>query len=221
MNVVPLVSFKGQLMDKRKEISSEILSIWKILTYAKECFQYSYYLHKPDTKEEIDYLNRSRDFKFIAHTLWEYTVIQLSKLFSESSKRDRYNISHFISKLKPNGHFGNMKISETIINKWENQIAANQVTINNILTLRDKVYAHTDSNWDDYNNIEITFKQTEQLIEIVETIIFDIYTIVLDTHPVMNTPFFRKGRFNIIKVLADEEKRADEAFILQFHKDRR
>ena len=86
-------------MDKKVEIKNDIWNIWQILITAKDSFQYSFYLHKPDTEEEQDYLNHSPDFIFIRHILWRMCIIELSKLFSNSKDRDRFNIFHFIKKL--------------------------------------------------------------------------------------------------------------------------
>ncbi len=101
-------------------------------------------------------------------------VIELSKLFSNSSKRDRYNLNHFISKLKKSGHFGDMGIAQSSIDKWELALYNNQNHIDNILTLRDKIYAHTDPKKDDYKAIDLSFQDVEALIKIVEGIIKEI-----------------------------------------------
>src|SRR5687767_3765997 len=104
---------------KQQELRNEIWRIWEIEIVAKQCFQYSFYLHKPETKEETKYLQNQRDFGFIRHILWRMTIIELSKLFSSSSKRDRFNVNHFLSKLKRGGQFGDMGISQATIDKWE------------------------------------------------------------------------------------------------------
>ncbi len=192
---------------KEAEIKNEVWQIWQILLIAKECFQYSLYLHKPSTQEEQNYLRHSQDFGFIRQILWRMSVIELSKLFCDSKDRDRFNIFHFINKLKKGGHFGDMGISKTTIAKWENQIAINKDTITQILTLRDKVYAHTDANGEKYTKGDLTFQQTEKLIQIIENVIQEIYSTVFQTHAIMDTPIFEKERFNIIKILASEQDR--------------
>jgi len=133
-------------MTKEEEIKNEIWNIWQISLFAKECFSYSQYLHNPKTKVELEYIRGSKDFQFFRHILWRNTVIELAKLFTDKKDRDRFNIFHFLKKLKVGGQFGKMGIPETQITNWENQIATNSEAINMILTLRDKVYAHTDAN---------------------------------------------------------------------------
>jgi hypothetical protein len=103
-------------------IKQEIWGIWQILILARECFEYSNYLYNPDTKEEFEYLSFSQDFDFIRHILWRMTIIELSKLFSSSSKRDRFNLKHFIDKLKKTGHFSKAGINEVTIIKWETEL---------------------------------------------------------------------------------------------------
>jgi len=194
-------------MKKKDELKKEICNIWQINLLAKECFCYAFYLNKPNTKEELDYLNYARDFHFIRLILWKMTVIELSKLFKNSHNSDRYNIFHFMSKLKREGYFGDMGISTEKISLWEAQIEENSSTIIEVLNLRDKLYSHTDVNSEKYKVSNITFEKTEKLILIVESIIHEIYTIIFHSHPIMNTVYFNKQNFNMLKILADEKER--------------
>ena len=198
---------------KEKEFREEIWRIWEILIVAKECFQYSYYLHFPDTKEEAEYLSYSQDFGFISHILWRMTIIELSKLFSSSSKRDRFNLQHFISKLKISGYFSNIGISEVTLDKWDKDFIAKAVSINNLLTLRDKIYAHTDSKKEDYTKVDLTFKDVQSLINLVEDIVQEIYLVVFDAGTDMSTPIFDRINFNIIRILAEEKRKKIEEIL--------
>ena len=198
---------------KQQELKQEIWRIWEIEVVAKECFQFAFYFHKPDTEEEIKYLHNHQELAFIRHVLWRMTVIELSKLFSNSSKRDRYNINHFISKLKKDGHFGDMRIAKSSIEKWELAVSNNQTHINNILILRDKIYAHTDPKKDDYKAIDLSFQDVEVLIKIVEDIIKEIYIVVFDSGTDMSTPIFDRGSFDMIKILAAEKKKRIEEIL--------
>jgi hypothetical protein len=60
-------------MPNKDEIKESIWAIWKISILAKKCLKYSIYLHKPETKDELDYLNYSRDFHFIRHIVEKYS----------------------------------------------------------------------------------------------------------------------------------------------------
>jgi len=195
---------------KGKELEDEISKIWDILIIAKDCYQYSFYLHKPETIEEADYLKNSQDFDFIRHILWRMAIIEIAKLFCNSSNRDRYNLRHFINKLKKAGHFGDIGISVTIIEKWETQLSLNEELIDDILTLRDKVYAHTDPYKEEYTKIEITFKKIEDLLRLVEDVIQEIFKTVFDSHVDFESPLLDKNRTNIVKILAAEKKKRIE-----------
>lgn len=194
-----------------EEIRNEITKIWLILINAKECFYYSLYLHKPSTLEEQNYLDESVDFIFIRGILWKMAVTELSKLFSSKSN-DRYSIIHFIEKCKKDGHFRNQRIDNATIEEWKSDIENNKVTIKEIVTLRDKAYSHTDSNYNEYNS-EITFEQTEKLIEIAEKVITDIFEKVFNSGAHFDNGRFEKENFDIIKILAEDKKKYIENLI--------
>ncbi|MBA4408395.1 MAG: hypothetical protein C0397_03105 [Odoribacter sp.] len=193
-------------MTKKDEIENEIERIWAILILAKECFHYSSYLFNPETKKELDYIEKSADLCFLRHIIWRTTVIELSKLFSESQTRDRYNICHFINKFKKGGHFGDTGISDNLIQHWKSEINENKTTIDTVLKYRDKVYAHDDPNQDVLYTKEVTFEQAERLMKIVESLITEIYETILDSTPVIETVIFDRLRFDIIKILAEAKE---------------
>jgi len=203
-------------MDRKSELENEISNIWEIFINANECFHYSFYLHKPDTQDEFDYLNKSNDLQYIRHVMWRMTIIELSKLFSGSKTRDRYNIQHLIGKLKKDGNFGNIGISDETLNKWETEIEKNKEIIDYILILRDKIYAHTDSDKTKYLNIDLSFKQIEFLLKIVEVIIRDIHSSVFDAYADVETVVFDRKRFNIVKILAEAEKNRIQRLLDEF-----
>jgi len=189
------------------------LGNWEILILARECFAYSNYLYNPATKEESEYLSVSQDFDFIRHILWRITIIEMSKIFSSSKNRDRFNLRHFLTKLKHGGQFSQVGIKDSSVTKWETELLDNELTINNILTLRDKIYAHSDLRKDDFRNIEISFQDIEKLICIAESIVKEIYFTVFDADTEMSTIVFDKQNFNIIRILADEKNRTIKAIL--------
>lgn len=193
-------------MPSKTEIKDNIWVIWRISILAKKCLKYSYYLHKPDTQEELDYLKNSRDFHFIRHIMWRNAVIELCKLFSNSSKRDKYNIFHFIKKLKKDQYFGGFGIDHNKIKVWENKLEENRETITTILLLRDKVYGHTDNKKPKDNLDTPTFEQTEKLLQIIESIIQEIYSTVFETHAEIESSHIYENPSGILKILAAEKK---------------
>ncbi|NOU47518.1 MAG: hypothetical protein HOO86_10705 [Bacteroidales bacterium] len=205
---------------KEKELEEEISKIWNILIYVKDCYDYSYYIHKPETSEEADYLKNSQDFEFIRHILWRMAIIEIAKLFCNSAKRDRYNLRHFISKLKKAGQFGDSGINVTTIEKWEAQFSLNEVLINDVITIRDKVYAHTDPNKEEYTKIEISFKKIDDLINIAEDVIREIFKTVFDSEVDFDSPLLDKNRNNIIKILAAEKRNRIEELALKYRNEK-
>lgn len=193
-------------MSKTEDIKNSIWEIWKISLNAKHFLKYSFYLHKPDTAEELDYLKNSRDFKFIAHSLWRNAVIELSKLFNDSKEVDKFNIFHFIKKLEKNGHFRSFKIDQLKIDDWYNQIDQNRETIDLIVKLRKKVYAHTDSPEAKIGLDTPTFEQTLKLIDIIENVIKEIYSSVFNSEAMIDSSHLELSPSKIIKILAAEKK---------------
>ncbi|KOP38878.1 MULTISPECIES: hypothetical protein [unclassified Flavobacterium] len=198
-------------MTKKEEIQTEINKIWLILVNAKECFHYSYYLHKPSTLEEQNYVDESVDFIFIRGILWKMAVTELSKLFS-SKNSDRSSIIRFIEKFEKDGYFGSQKIDNKTVEEWKSDIENNKETINEIVTLRDKAYSHTDPNYNEYN-LEITFEETEKLIDIAEKVITDIFYKVLNSGAHFDNGRFEKENFDILKILAEDKKKYIENLI--------
>lgn len=193
-------------MSKKEEIEKKILTIWKISISANKCLKYSLYLHRPETKVEQDYLNHSYDFHFIRIILWKYTIIELSKLFSTSPKRDKYNIINFIKSLEKDQYFGDFNIEPCKIQNWKNRLKENKEIINIVLLLRDKVYGHTDNENARKDLDTPTFEETKKLIEIVENIVQEIYSTVLDSHALVRNPIVDQVPSRIIKILAADRK---------------
>lgn len=191
-----------------RDLHSDIWSIWKILTNCKENFLYSRYLHKPDTKEEVEYLGCSRHFKFLRHSLWRLSIIELHKLLNKSD-RDFYNLFTFIKNLESNNYLGH-NVPTEIITDWRNTLCSKKGITKKILLLRNKLYAHTDPNLDKLL-VDITFEEVQELITVVEKVIKGIYYNSFQSAISIETPVFERGRFDIIKILAKEKNERIQA----------
>lgn len=196
----------------RNKIEEELSRITDILNLAKGCYQYCYYLHKPKTVEEDNYLKHSRDFNFIRHILFRMTIIELMKLFSDSkSGKERYNICRFLKKFKKGGVFFCIGLDQYKIEQWEMQIQSKELLIKELKDLRDKAYAHTDANKENYTDVNIEFANIEYLLKIVEDIVSEIFVSKFDTFIDFDSPFFDFKKIEIIKILANErQKRIDD-----------
>ena len=196
-------------MTKKELIKNEIWIIWKIYILCKECFNYTYYLHKPDTKEEFKYLARDPDFKFIRHILWRMMIIELSKLLSKSERRDKYNLLNLLTKLGKQGFYGDTSVTKETLSRWQTALESNDELIQEILLLRDKFYAHTDNNSDGSTEITISFREIKDLLLIIEDIIKEIHHQVLNREAMVEDVIFDKEHFDIIKILSADQKRKD------------
>ena len=83
-------------MTKVEELKKETWRIVEIYLSAKENFNYCHYLHEPDTREEAEYLKVDRDLRFIRHSLWRLSIIELAKLFSDRKSTHKFNLLHFV-----------------------------------------------------------------------------------------------------------------------------
>ncbi|NEW79924.1 MAG: hypothetical protein GZ086_10980 [Gelidibacter sp.] len=186
------------------ELKSELNSIWKILTMAMQCYEFSSYLYSPSTESENDYANKSFFIDFTRHIYWRNLVIELSKLITDSNSQS-FNVFKFLRKLKNNGYFGKLGFDNKKIENWENLLAENEKTINELIILRNKIYSHTDRDKENYSNSEITFTEIKLLIELLKNIIKSIFTDLLDTHAEIKPLRSVDKNFRVLKILANEK----------------
>lgn len=192
-------------MTKKQELDKELTQVWLILVAAKESFNYCYYMHKPKSESELQYINESKDFKYIRHLLWRVTIIELAKIFRESKDTDRFNIFHLFNKLKPTGHFKRLKFPNQKLVEYEASLREDNL-ITQIINLRDKIYAHTDSKTDNLETNLITFSTLENLIQKTERIINEIFEITLDNSISFNSPVFNRNGFDAFEILAKDRE---------------
>jgi hypothetical protein len=156
-------------------------SIINILCDTKDVFNYCKYFYQQNNSEELVFANTEFSIHIIRFTLWKQTIIELAKLFSIRDT-DKFRISKYIDNLKPDGYYGDLKFPTNKILEYERKILSHGVVISNILLLRNKLYAHTDrifahSDLDirEYYNISISFDQIENLIKLLNEILYDVF----------------------------------------------
>jgi len=184
----------------KNELEKELEKIWQILLQAKQCFYLSFYLYKPKTQDELDYLTSSIEFKLIRETMWKMGIIELGKLFIKSDNH-KFNLHKFLNKLTKN-HVG---LPQEQICKWRSKIDLEVDTVSMLQNLRDKLYAHTDREIN-FSTESVTFEKFEGLFLIVEQIIKEIFETVFNGMAEIDCGMFDIERFNIIKILANERK---------------
>src|SRR6187551_2866038 len=107
-----------KLASKREQLRREVWARVQIYVTSLDNLLYVKYLYKPDTKEELNYINTSTHLKVIRIYLWRLCLIEIAKLVS-SKKGDDFRIVDLIDRLKKSGHYGDLKIDPAKIKKWE------------------------------------------------------------------------------------------------------
>lgn len=196
-----------KIESKKEQLRKEIWPIVQIYAIAYDNLLYSKYLYLPETDLERVYIMSSMHFKVIRTYLWRLCITETAKLVS-TRERDEYRIVGLLSKLNKSGHYGDLRIDTAKIVNWEKILLENKKVISDIMVSRDKSYAHTDKDREKYEkNISISIKQVEVILNLVETILKEIYHSVFESGLVLHTPGFHSGKFDVIKILADSRER--------------
>lgn len=147
------------------------------------------------------------------HLMFRTVIIEVSKLYSRSDN-DKFQLESFINSLSPSGHFRKLDIAIEDIERWKRLLVENRPAIDSILTLRSKLYAHTDNPMTNYNDIDISFGEIEILLDIAAQILTNIYHDVFNTRLLTDSPTFNRERFGILKLLAKAEKRDKRTYLI-------
>jgi hypothetical protein len=172
-----------------------------IYTVAKETFTYCYYLHKPDTELEREYLTKDRHLHFIRHILWRQSIVELSKLTSFSNN-DEFRITNYIGRLWRTKEIKD-KLNPSLFIRWKEELRQNSIAIKHINDLRNKIYAHTDRETEEYRKLDIYFDDVVKVFDAIGSIIKEIYNEVFDSGVDLTTPTFERNHFDLVKVLAE------------------
>ncbi|MBL0281924.1 MAG: hypothetical protein IPQ11_16520 [Bacteroidetes bacterium] len=165
----------------------------------------------------------------IQNIYWQVMVMELSKLFKYNTSKpdkinsnDRFNLRLFINKFKPKGEFHHFKISNIKLKEWIHKLDHNEEIIKNILTQRNKLYAHEEETL--IKNI-VPLHQIKPLMLIVYDILKEIHHTIFErgidftpiNSPVINLKVivnnlakYKKIKLNEYKSLADDYGLEDE-----------
>lgn len=210
-------------MNKKEQLKSELEKCTKSIITLLQAFEYCYYLNYPKKDNHLDdrhltYISNSGFFSFSRYALWRVTIMELNKLTNDNKKTEKHNLHLLLRKLSKGGIYQSFGISDTKISEWETELKKQSKSIEQVYSLRVKLYAHTDN---DYKNIidnsDLTLKATQDLINIIIKIVFEIYQITLDTHFEFKPIYEKKTLRNIIEdILIKREfdkKKAERNFI--------
>ena len=193
-----------KLQKRKEELENELEQRMYILVTAKQCLLFAKDLRFSNDEKLNNFLQSSARFRFIHTVLWKQSVIELAKLFSNSNNTQKFNIHCLISRLEDSGHYACLKFSKVAIQSWRDKITQSESKIKVVLDLRDKLYAHTDPNFE-VNILDApTFEEVEQLIQIIEDIIQEIEGTVFNTGFTLDhLPHYDDRFVKMLKELAD------------------
>nr|WP_288837590.1 hypothetical protein [uncultured Flavobacterium sp.] len=191
----------------RAELNFKLKCITHVYMGAQDAYLYTEYFHNPSTKDELNLVVKSvhsSSISVIMHLMFRTLIVEISKLYSQS-KNDRFQLGSFVNSLSHTGHFAKIGVEPRYIERWTVLLADNRPIIQNIRTLRNKLYAHTENPMAPYGDIDITFKQIKTLLEIASEIITCIYRDVFDADIQLSSPSFDRERFSLLKLLVKAE----------------
>lgn len=196
------------MMSLKRELKARLKKIIQIYILAQDAYFYTEYFYNPKTNEELELINDSiynTNLSFIRHLMFRTLIVEISKLFSDS-KNDKFRLQKLIDSLSNSGHYRSLGVSNAHIVNWNKLLYDNQMIIHNIITLRNKLYAHTDDPFKDYSSMGVSFHEIRTLLDvassIIKTLYLDVYEISLD----LNSPTFERKRFALLELIVKAEK---------------
>jgi hypothetical protein len=175
----------------KDSLKRDIDIMWNIYQDAYESFCIAKYLTKPDTKEELVFVNRSLHFKWITESLWKVCVIDLFKLYNH---QEYFSIHKLRNRIKQSNYpeYSEKGVLELIKTKLKH----NKEVIKQINTIRNKRLAHRDENQPE---IDIKIKDVEELFKSTEDILQSLYSSYFQTHFMFRSVVFGARPFDHIK----------------------
>lgn len=215
-------------MSKKKQLKDDLDNIAKIVITLLQSFEFCYYLNYPKKDNQLDekqlkYISKSGFFSFTRYTMWRVTIMELNKLTNDNKKTEKYNLHHLLRKLSKGGIYQSIEIDNSKIKEWETELKNKSESIEQVYKLRIKLYAHTDNDYKDViDNSELTLKATQDLINVIVKIVFEIFELAYDIHfmfkPIHKSEVLRKIIEDILSKRELDKKRVLEQFIEKANK---
>jgi len=198
-------------MEKEEKIKHELQEIWYTLLHAKSAFCYAEYLFNPPTSKEKDYMRHyGVEMQFFRNVLWRNAIIEISKLFKKSEKR---SIEKFLNKVGGGGDLSRVVPNE-LVESWRLKLISSSKLIDKVLKLRDKVFAHTEMDYQDTRQYDVFEKDVENLIILAKEFISEMF-LVFDAG-VLHAENLLKEDFKILDILADYETERENKIMEKF-----
>lgn len=196
---------RKEMPSKRDMLKTDIEIRWKILIIAKETLKFCSSFQNPNTKIERYYVSRDKHLTFIGWSLWRMLIIDLSKLFGDSDNQ-KYNVMKLLRKLDPAGDYKSLKYAPKYLEGFNRRITELNESIKEISRLRNRFFAHADS--DPFIKIEttLTTADCEKLTDLAEEIIRAVASKCIGTDYIVYPLYYNSKDFDMIYTLANLEQ---------------
>ncbi|MBA7550669.1 hypothetical protein ES705_43192 [subsurface metagenome] len=161
------------------------------------------FLHKPGTEDEKETIKRNNFLQRTKFNFWMVIIMDLCKLFSE--RKEKYCFHKFITQLEINYWDSAWKhsIPREVLKDLKKSVNSTKINtiIEKITRLRDKLYAHRDSNLEKhFANFRIILSELDTLIELGKKIIFEINKYFFDSHTLFSTGGLQKAKSLVYRI---------------------
>lgn len=183
------------------KLENDLNQIWLIYVEARQSLEIYKYIRSENPTHifwrQIRYMGIKNCF------------IELDKLISDS-KNQKFRLSKFINKLKPDGYYKKYNFPFETIQKWERNMSDLKSQTDIIETLRSKKYAHTDREFNYSPNLD--FDEIERLFDLIEEILIKVHKICLDKMAITSLSFKAENLKFIDQIQKYKELRKQEVF---------
>lgn len=172
---------KNNNLSNEEKFKEKISTMWKSLCLAEMCFDAAYEITE-NISNRNSLVNRIGFFQLARLVFWRIGVIEFSKLLSNRKTED-FNIHKLLHTLYPDQFWGKFNVDLNKIQKWEESLNCHKKAIDNVLKLRDEVYAHTDVNslGSDVNYNLPPKKDVIEILNLLKEIIGELYDVIFET----------------------------------------
>ncbi len=198
----------------KEYFETELENILFIHFNAKYYFEDVRILNNPDTISQKIIAHDHYVIKRIRIAFWRLGIIEIAKLF-QKSRNQHYNLITYIEELreKYKDYTWIKELPKRKLFNWLRKL--NSVHIKTIRTKvsiqRDKYFAHTDKNPDiKLDNVQISFDEIQELLNLTESIIFDLKVHCLSTHSDFEVAGMEKTSILLDGLIALKEKKEAE-----------
>jgi hypothetical protein len=181
---------------------------------AKCYFKDVKYLNYPETTEEKVAAAENFIIRRIRIAFWRLGIIEIAKLFLKS-KNQHYNLIQYIEELISNydeySWIQNLPKNKLI--DWLELLNSNKIkSIRHRISIqRNKYFAHTDKNPQiKLDSVKINFDEIDTLINLTESIIFELKVHCLSTHADFEITGLERAGNILTRLAALKEKREAE-----------